>query len=135
MFQHDTTVRVLYADTDVMGVVYYGNYPKFYEIGRTEMIRSLGMPYADLERTGIIMPVRDMTCNYIKSAHHDQVLTIRTRIEEIPKARMKFFYEIYNENKELVHTGETTLVFLDMKTNRPVRAPELLIKKLKPYFE
>ncbi|MBT3301136.1 MAG: acyl-CoA thioesterase [Bacteroidetes bacterium] len=135
MFQHDTTVRVLYADTDVMGVVYYGNYPKFYEIGRTEMIRSLGMPYADLERTGIIMPVRDMTCNYIKSAHYDQVLTIRTRIEEIPKARMKFFYEIYNENKELVHTGETTLVFLDMKTNRPVRAPELLIKKLKPYFE
>ncbi|MBT3421742.1 MAG: acyl-CoA thioesterase [Bacteroidetes bacterium] len=135
MFQHDTTVRVLYADTDVMGVVYYGNYPKFYEIGRTEMIRSLGMPYADLERTGIIMPVRDMTCNYIKSAHYDQVLTIRTRIEEIPKARMKFFYEIYNENKELVHTGETTLVFLDMKTNRPVRAPELLIKKLNPYFE
>ncbi len=135
MFQHDTTVRVLYADTDVMGVVYYGNYPKFYEIGRTEMIRSLGMPYADLERTGIIMPVRDMTCNYIKSAHYDQLLTIRTRIEEIPKARMKFFYEIYNENKELVHTGETTLVFLDMKTNRPVRAPELLIKKLKPYFE
>ena len=135
MFQHDTTVRVLYADTDVMGVVYYGNYPKFYEIGRTEMIRSLGMPYADLERTGIIMPVRDMTCNYIKSAHYDQLLTIRTRIEEIPKARMKFFYEIYNENKELVHTGETTLVFLAMKTNRPVRAPELLIKKLKPYFE
>ncbi|MBT4727557.1 MAG: acyl-CoA thioesterase [Bacteroidetes bacterium] len=135
MFQHDTTVRVLYADTDVMGVVYYGNYPKFYEIGRTEMIRSLGMPYADLERTGIIMPVRDMTCNYIKSAHYDQLLTIRTRIEEIPKARMKFFYEIYNENKELVHTGETTLVFLDMKTNRPVRAPELLIKKLNPYFE
>ena len=135
MFQHDTTVRVLYADTDVMGVVYYGNYPKFYEIGRTEMIRSLGMPYADLERTGIIMPVRDMTCNYIKSAHYDQLLTIRTRIEEIPKARMKFFYEIYNENKELVHTGETTLVFLDMKTNRPVRAPELLIKELNPYFE
>jgi acyl-CoA thioester hydrolase len=135
MYQHKTKTRVLYADTDLMGYVYYGNYPKFYEIGRTEMVRELGIPYAELEKRGVMMPVRDMQCNYIKPTHYDQVLTIQTSVKELPKARMKFYYEIFNEEGELVHTGETTLIFLDMKTNRPVRAPQLLLDKLRPYFE
>ncbi|MFC2114059.1 acyl-CoA thioesterase [Bacteroidota bacterium] len=135
MYSFDTKIRVLYADTDIMGFVYYGNYPKYYEIGRTEMIRSLGMPYKKLEQMGVMMPVRSMNSNYLKPAHYDQLLTIRTSIKEIPKARMEFFYEIFNEHNELIHTGTTTLIFLDMKSNRPVRAPQHLIDKIKPYFE
>jgi acyl-CoA thioester hydrolase len=122
--------RVLYADTDMMGVVYYGNYGKFYEMGRTEMVRQLGLPYIELEKAGIMMPVYTVECKYWNVIRYDELITIETTVEMMPAARMEFFHRIYNEDGRLAHEAKVVLVFLDMESNRPVRAPERLVKLL-----
>ncbi len=119
--------RVLYADTDMMGVVYYGNYGKLFEIGRTEMIREMGMPYLELEKKGIIMPVYSLESRYMNVLRYDELITIETTVKTLPAARMEFFHKIYNEDGTLAHEAKVVLVFLDMKSNRPVRAPEQLL--------
>lgn len=124
MFISETKIRVRYAETDQMGFVYYGNYPQYYEVGRTEALRSLGTSYKDLEEFGVMMPVIDMNVKYIKSGRYDDLLTIRTTVHEVPETRMKFTYEIFNEAGVLLNIGETTLIFLSKERNRPVRCPE-----------
>lgn len=124
MFISETKIRVRYAETDQMGFVYYGNYPQYYEVGRTEALRSLGTSYKDLEEFGVMMPVIDMNVKYIKSGKYDDLLTIRTIVQDIPETRMKFTYEIFNEAGVLLNIGETTLIFLSKDRNRPVRCPE-----------
>ena len=119
--------RVLYADTDMMGVVYYGNYGKLFEIGRTEMIREMGMPYLDLEKKGIVMPVYSLESRYKNVLRYDELITIETTVKTLPVARMEFFHKIYNEDGGLAHEAKVVLVFLDMKSNRPVRAPDQLL--------
>ena len=128
-----TTYRVTYADTDQMGVVYYGNYGRLLEIGRTEMIRELGMPYSDLEKSGIVMPVYSVESRYRNVLKYDELVTIETTVKEVPMARITFHYRIFNEAGVLAHEAKAVLVFLDTKTNRPVRAPEMLLKVLKNY--
>ncbi|HAN77168.1 MAG TPA: thioesterase [Bacteroidales bacterium] len=130
-----TTLRVTYADTDQMGFVYYGNYPKYYEIGRTELMRSLGFPYKELENLGVMMPVINLQSNYKAPGKYDDLLTIKTIVKELPSVKMHFIYEIYNPNEKLINIGETTLVFVNMKTNRPVRVPEVLLNVLLNNFE
>ena len=125
--------RVLYADTDMMGVVYYGNYGRLYEMGRTEMIREMGMPYIELEHAGIVMPVFSVESKYRKVLKYDEHITIETTVKEMPAVRMEFFHKIYNEDGGLAHEAKVVLVFLDMKTNRPVRAPESLVKLMENY--
>jgi len=125
-----TTYRVRYSDTDQMGVVYYGNYPRFYEIGRSELIRDMGYTYKELEDSGVFMPVASVNCKYHKSLYYDELITIRTALKELPKARMVFHHTIFNSNNELVHTAEVTLVFLSKKTDRPVRVPKAMIDVL-----
>ncbi len=122
-----TQYRVLYADTDMMGVVYYGNYGRFFELGRTEMIRGMGMPYFELEKKGIVMPVYSLESRYKNVLRYDELITIETTVKKLPAARMEFFHKIYNENGTLAHEAKVVLVFLDMKSNRPVRAPEQLL--------
>ncbi|MDF1574897.1 MAG: thioesterase family protein [Bacteroidales bacterium] len=122
--------RVLYADTDMMGVVYYGNYGRLYEMGRTEMIREMGMPYIELEKAGIVMPVFSVESRYRKVLKYDELITIETTVKELPAARMEFFHRIYNEDGGLAHEAKVVLVFLDMQTNRPVRAPKKLLDLL-----
>ena len=122
--------RILYADTDMMGVVYYGNYGRLYEMGRTEMIREMGMPYIELEKAGIVMPVFSVESKYRKVIKYDELITIETTVKEVPAVRMEFFHKIYNEDGGLAHEAKVVLVFLAMKTNRPVRAPERLLKLL-----
>ena len=122
--------RVLYADTDMMGVVYYGNYGRLYEMSRTEMIRELGLPYIELEHEGIVMPVFSVEAKYRNVIRYDELITIETTVEKLPAARMEFFHRIYNEDGRLAHEAKVVLVFLDMQTNRPVRAPERLVKLL-----
>ena len=114
----------------MMGVVYYGNYGRFYEMGRTEMIRELGMPYIQMEHAGIVMPVFSVEAKYRKVIRYDELITIETTVKEIPVARIEFFTRIFNEDGGLAHEAKVVLVFLDMKTNRPVRAPESLVKLL-----
>jgi len=107
-----------------MGVMYYGNYPRLYEIGRTDLIRVIWKSYREVEESGIILPVRTLTAIYHKPAIYDEVLTIRTIIKEIPKVKFKLFSEIYNEKGELINEGEVVLGFIDALTAKPRRAPE-----------
>ncbi len=127
---HRTTYRVTYGDTDQMGVVYYGHYARLYEIGRTEMIREMGMPYRSLEEEGIRMPVYSVESRYRGVIRYDELVTIETTVHRIPGARMEFEHRIFNEAGKEVHMARVVLVFLDMKTNRPVRAPEKLLRLL-----
>ena len=126
MFTFETQIRVRYADTDQMGYVYYGNYAMYYEVARVEAFRALGFPYKQLEKSGVMMPVMELKVNYHKPALYDDLLTVKVSIPDFPKARIRYLYEVYNEANELLNTGETTLVFVDIKNNRPVRLPKAL---------
>ena len=134
MFSHSTKIRVRYADTDQMGYMYYGNYAEFYEVGRVEMLRSLGMTYKSMEDSGIIMPVTELKCKYIKPALYDEEITVNVIIETMPALRIIFNYELYNEKEELINMGETTLVFINKEKNRPCMPSEDFLKRLKVYF-
>lgn len=135
MYVHETHIRVRYSETDQMGYTYYGNYAAFYEVGRVEMLRSLGLSYRSFEENGIMMPVLELQCKFLKPARYDDVLTVRTLLKELPGARIHFDYELYNEEQTLINTGNTKLVFIDMQTSRPCKAPAALIAVLQPYFE
>ena len=134
MYVSETTVRVRYAETDKMGYVYYGNYPQYYEVGRVEALRQLGMSYKEMEDSGIMLPVYTCNLKYLKPALYDDLLLIKTTIKEIPRARITFDYEIYNQNNELLNEGSATLVFIDMKTNKPRPAPDSFLEKIKKFF-
>lgn len=134
MYSSETTVRVRYAETDQMGYVYYGNYAIYYEVARVESLRQLGLTYKELEAMGVMMPVLENHTRYKAPARYDELLTIRTTIKEKPGIRITFFYEIYNEEKKLINEGETQLVFIDMKTTKPCRAPQAMMTVLEPYF-
>lgn len=126
-----THYRVCYADTDQMGIVYYGNYAKLFEIGRGEAFRQIGMTYKDLEQTGVIMPVIHLEVNYHSPAFYDDLLTIETSIVDFPSTRVQFNHEIYNEAATLLITGSVTLCFVDKKRNRPVRLPKAMEQLLR----
>lgn len=134
MFTSEIKLRVRYGETDRMGYAYYGNYAEYFEVARVESLRELGMNYKDMEDNGIILPVYTFSVKYFKPAFYDDLLTIKCSIKEMPKARITFFYETYNERKELLNTGEVTLVFIDKKNNKPMGAPTEFIEKIKKYF-
>ncbi|WP_295797911.1 thioesterase family protein [Mucilaginibacter sp.] len=135
MFEHSTKIRVRYGETDQMGYMYYGNYAQFYEVGRVEMLRSMGLTYSGMEASGIMMPVVELSCKYLKPALYDEEITVKVIMKEMPRIRIHFNYELYNEKQELINTGETLLVFINMTTNRPCLAPEDFRNKLKAFFE
>tara|TARA_R110001583_G_scaffold58714_7_gene174841 strand:- start:1749 stop:2153 length:405 start_codon:yes stop_codon:yes gene_type:complete len=122
--------RVRYAETDQMSFVYHGNYAQYFEMGRIEWLRNLGISYKNMEESNIILPVINININYHKSAKYDDLLTLKTTLVKKPTARIEFKYEIYNEKKELLTTANTTLVFVNSLTNRPTRPPENLLNKL-----
>ena len=135
MFQHEVKLRVRYADTDQMGFVYYGNYAAFYEVARVESFRNLGFSYKNLESNGIGMPVLNMQSSYHAPARYDDLLKIIIKIPEMPRARIRYEYEIYNEEAQLLNTGETTLAFINMSSGRPVKMPENLKALISTYFK
>lgn len=135
MITYENNLRVLYGDTDKMGVVYYGNYARFFESGRTEMMRHLGVSYDSLEKEGILMPIVRMDIEYFKPAKYDDLLTIRTSIRELPGSCIRFFYEIMNESGELLNSAYTDLAFISEKLGRPVRPPAALYNVLKKHFK
>lgn len=134
MFVHSTPYRVCYADTDQMQYMYYGNYARLYEIGRVEAMRYLGFSYRNFEENGVMMPVMDMQAKYLAPARYDELLSIRTTVLELPAARIKFKYEVFNEKQELLNEAYTTLVFVNASTNRPMRAPADFVAALAPHF-
>lgn len=125
-----TNTRVRYSETDQMGVVYHGNYAQFFELGRTEWLRKLGVTYKDMEISGIMLPVISLTCNFIKSAIYDDILTIETILVKKPMVKIEFDYKITNQNNELVCTGNSVLAFMNMKTSKPTGCPNYLLESL-----
>jgi acyl-CoA thioester hydrolase len=136
MYNTETSIRIHYALTDQMGMVYYGNYAQFYEIGRTEAIRQLGYTYKDIEAMGIIMPVVETHSYFLRPAKYDDVITVKTILKEMPTSHVITFYtEIYNEAKKLLNRGETTLYFIEASGMKKVNMPMKLEEKLKGYFK
>ena len=134
MLVSETKIRVYYQDTDQMGVVYYGNYARYYEIGRTEMIREMGFTYKQMEELKILLPARSLKINYYKSAYYDDLLTIRTIVDQIPKVKFPIRTEIYNEAGELINSGETVLAFYSAVTNKPIAAPKFFTNEMERIF-
>ena len=124
------TIRVRYAETDPMKYVYYGNYATYFEVARVELFRTLGMPYDDIEKRGIWLPVSEFSIKYLKPALYDQNLEIHTFIKKIPGVRIEFDYEIYNDSKEKITEAKTTLFFLDSKLNKVIKCPDFLMNLL-----
>lgn len=134
MYTSETTVRVRYAETDKMGYAYYGNYAQYYEVGRVEALRQLGTSYKEMEDNGVMLPVYTCNLKYLKPALYDDLLVVKTTIKELPTAKISFDYEIYNQCGDLLNIGNTVLVFINMKTNKPCPAPDSFITKIKKFF-
>ena len=131
MRSFETKIRVEYHHTDQMGIVHHSNYIVYYEMARVEALRAWGMPYSEMEKSGIISPILEVGSKYIQPAYFDDVLTVRVIVEEMPMVRLKVRYELFNEAGTLINTGHTWLGFLDGATRRPCRAPQSLIEGLK----
>jgi len=135
MYISETQVRVRYAETDQMNIVYHGNYAQYFEVGRVEAIRQLGFSYKDLESTGIIMPVIEWTAKFVRPAHYDDLLTVRTTLKEWPvNHRIEFLQEVYNERGKLLTTGNVLLYFLLAKTMEKTNMPHEMGERLRPWF-
>lgn len=134
MYTSETQVRVRYAETDPMGYVYYGNYAQYYEVGRVEALRKLGLSYKELEGQGFALPVLTYSVKYFKPAFYDDLITIKTTIAEMPSVRIHFVYETFNQQGTLLNKAETVLVFFDKKKNKPCVAPKEFLEKMKRYF-
>jgi len=134
MIRNQTNIRVRYGETDQMGYVYYGNYAQFFEVGRVEWLRALGVSYKSLEESGIMLPVIQLNINYMKPAKYDDLLTITTTLTKKPLVKIEFDFEVRNENNDLLTTGFTSLVFMDMKKNKPIKAPEYLLDQIYTQF-
>lgn len=136
MYSFDFKKRVRYGETDQMGYLYYGNYAQYYEIGRVEMLRSLGLTYKEMEQEhGIWMPVVSLDMRFVRPGFYDELLTIRTTLRQLPEKFITFHVEIFNEKNKLINGGSVKLCFLEAKSGQTISAPEFLLAKLRPYFE
>lgn len=135
MFTSKTQIRIHYALTDQMGVVYYGHYAQFYEIGRTEALRSMGLTYKEIEASGIIMMVTETHSKFLRPAFYDDLITVVTTIKELPlHHKIVFHSELFNEKEKLLNVGDVTLYFIDAKTMKRTTMPESIREKLIEYF-
>jgi acyl-CoA thioester hydrolase len=135
MFIHETQVRVRYGETDQMGYLYYGKYAEYYEVGRAEAIRSLGLSYKEMEvKHRVMMPVMSLQMRFVRPALYDDLLTVRTVLRQLPLENITFHHEIFNEKKKLVNGGSVKLCFVDMETNKTVATPAFLVDVLRVFF-
>lgn len=128
MIHSKHSLRVRYAETDPMKYVYYGNYATYFELGRVELFRSIGISYDEIEKQGIWLPVSDYKIKYLKPALYDQKLEIHTFMRKIPGVRIEFEYEIFNEDQVKITEASTTLFFLSAETNKVIKCPDFLMK-------
>ena len=135
MYAHEVQIRVRYGETDQMGYLYYGNYAEYYEVGRVELIRSLGITYKELEEQhGIWLPVVSLEMRFVRPSYYDDLLTVRSELRKLPDTHIPFHVELKNEKKKIVNAGTVRLCFFDAKTQKVVPAPELLLEKLRTFF-
>ena len=136
MFITETNIRVRYAETDQMNVVYYGNYAQYFEVARAESIRNLGYTYREMETTGVMMPVVEMQTKFLRPAHYDDLLTIRTILRELPTDhRIQFEHEVFNQEKKLLTLGKVILYFVKIGSFEKTVMPESLRHLLLPFFQ
>ncbi len=133
MIEDTTEIRIRYGETDRMGYVYYGNYPLFYEVGRTELMRKLGFPYKKLEDMGVMLPVKSLEVDYISPSFYDDLIQIKTTLHLLKGVKVEFQYELFDQKGRLLNKGKTTLVFVDSKTRKPIRIPEDLKEAVQNY--
>ncbi len=135
MIHFDTEVRVRYGDVDMMGFLYHSHHVELFDLARANLLRSLGHTYAEIERSGVMMPVLQVHIDYKSPAHYDDLITVRAMLTEMPSgAKITFHYEVLRQ-EELLTTGSVTLAFMDSITHRPVRPPHHLLEIIRPHFE
>ncbi|MDI6802589.1 MAG: thioesterase family protein [Bacteroidota bacterium] len=135
MIKHTTQIRVRYAETDQMNIVYYSNYFVYFESGRTELLRSIGLAYTELENMGYILPVIEANAKYFKPAAYDDLIDVITVLKELPTARIKLEYEVRNsKTNELIAEGYTVHSFVLSETHKPTRPPNIFLKLLESAF-
>lgn len=123
-----STLEVRYAETDQMGVVHHAVYPIYFEQGRIDWLKIMGMHYQKMEDNGIILPLNKLTIDYKKPAKFGDILRVKTSLKHLPGATIIFDYEIKNQNDDLLTLGQTVLVFVKKSTGRPMRCPEVIMK-------
>ena len=123
MIEFNWKLRARYGETDRMGYVYYGNYAEYFEVARVEMLRAAGISYRDLEDKGVLLPVLEYSVKYFQPIYYDEEFIITIRINELPGVRIVFDYETKNEDGKVVNKAQTTLVFVDKKSGKPVKCP------------
>ena len=134
MYCTESMIRVRYGETDRMGYLYYGNYPEYFEVARTDMIRSLGLSYREIEDSGIIMPVRSLKVDYKLPAKYDELLKVKSCLNKLPEVKLDIDYEMYNEAGAMICSGNTVLAFVDANSRRIRRAPEFFMEAVRKYF-
>ena len=128
MISKNYSFRVKYYETDKMQYVRHSNYAKYFETARIEWLREVGVSYDEMEKNGVMLPVVNLNTNFKRPARYDDLLTIKTDIKQVPDVKIIFTYKVYNQDHDLLTIGESTLVFVDMKKNKPVRCPESILK-------
>ena len=123
-------IRTRYGETDQMGVIYYGIYPQYLEVARVEWLRSLGISYKELEALGVMLPVVSLQINYKRPARYDELLSITLTLRERPTSKITFDYQIFNEEKQLLAEANTTLVFVNKETFKPIKCPDCILEKI-----
>lgn len=133
MIKHKYQFRVMYPDTDKMGTVHHSVYPKYYEMARWELFRSIGISYSSVEEKGFLIPVLKMNFKFLKTTKYDELLTVVTTLKAIEGVRMWFSYQLFNENKELINEGETELAFVNASNWKPCAIPDFVQNAIEKY--
>jgi acyl-CoA thioester hydrolase len=135
MLTHKTKCRVIYGDTDKMGFVYHANYFRWFEAGRSELFRHLGLSYKAIETEGVYLPVSEAHCKFNSPSQYDDTLVIETSLDTSVKASLKFNYRIFSENgKDILAEGYTKHAFVD-RNGRLLRPPEFIIKLIAKNYD
>lgn len=134
MIIYDHPVRSRYAETDQMGYVYHARYLEYFESARTEFIREAGITYRALEDNGVMMPVMEARLEFIRPVMYDEVVTVRLMIFELPGVRLKTHYKIFGDDGGTRVSGSVILCFMNAKTRRPCRPPEVFVEQMKAYI-
>ena len=132
---YETRIRVRYGETNKMGYLYHGYYALFYEQARVDAMRNVGVVYKQMEDDGVLMPVAELRCKFIRPAYYDQLITVKAYIRKLPAMRVQMDYELFNESNELLNVGETALAFIDSLTMKTIHCPQYVIDALEPYFK
>ena len=134
MIISESKIRIRYDEVDKMGYVYHGNYAKYYHISRTDLLRKIGISDKELEEKNILLPVIEMSIKYIKPIFYDDIIIIKTLLGNIPTSRLEFQHEVRNHNNELINQAKSVVAFVDIHTRKPLKAPQLVVNKIKQHI-